>query len=662
MKRILPIMSFLLLVVCSFSQNEYSERIAQLYGVEDIGISPAGEIWIATDDERVYYTRQFGEIWHFLSPKVFEPLPLGFNGRFQRVNFFSEDTLMISGQIHNKEAKDVILWSGDHGNTWERIDFGERSVISEVIMGGNGMVWMGGSASQILFSKNFGRNWVAFSDSESGINLRYPSIFFSADLQMGVFGASNGDLYLTDAQGGHWNKLPTPASQAKHPRFERWLNPGIEKIRIIGEYFIIKQAGRVFVSSQDSVDWKYVHGGLDFEVTENVGVYLFHQDQTVSLLDHALSEVWHSSQGLEGKIMAMAPWGNSLIVLTFTKIYKVNSGEIISSELFTDDIPIQAEGYSLQFEGEEYNFYGKDILRYNKRKEKWYRYLTLDTNWGNAVAFQGKLIVSDEDLTQFYAVNTQKRSLEPFDLPDNLFENKIVKSIGFEDGYNACFNAVNGVSFYERSGDIFEEKPGSSSRRNRFGRFKGMNASAIDSLVLFLEGSKNQRCALSDLGLSDADIDVFKQFLDNVFTNPDAFRDHFNFSNSWNRFIADKANYSYFKSAADSILFLSDSVIHDIFTCWGKDRSPDNPWKRVVLYFEDGEKLILENNDDEPNFLYSPWIVKYEGLYFRTNSILLGKMIDRITQGKFIDAGASDKNYAIFRIINYLHEKKLEAE
>ena len=49
-----------------------------------------------------------------------------------------------------------------------------------------------------------------------------------------------------------------------------------------------------------------------------------------------------------------------------------------------------------------------------------------------------------------------------------------------------------------------------------------------------------------------------------------------------------------------------------------------------------GKKLIIENSDDKPNYLYTPWIVDFEGLKFRTNSILFGQQIDEITNGQFL--------------------------
>ena len=71
------------------------------------------------------------------------------------------------------------------------------------------------------------------------------------------------------------------------------------------------------------------------------------------------------------------------------------------------------------------------------------------------------------------------------------------------------------------------------------------------------------------------------------------------------------------------------------------------------------KKLIIENSDDKPNYLYTPWVVDFEGLKFRTNSILFGQQIDEITNGQFFTEVARDKNYAIFKIADYLYKKKL---
>jgi hypothetical protein len=72
--------------------------------------------------------------------------------------------------------------------------------------------------------------------------------------------------------------------------------------------------------------------------------------------------------------------------------------------------------------------------------------------------------------------------------------------------------------------------------------------------------------------------------------------------------------------------------------------------------------MIIENSDHKPNYLYTPWYVDYEGLKFRTNSIKFGQYIDRITNSEFFNKDARDKNYAIFKITDYMYRKKINEQ
>lgn len=87
--------------------------------------------------------------------------------------------------------------------------------------------------------------------------------------------------------------------------------------------------------------------------------------------------------------------------------------------------------------------------------------------------------------------------------------------------------------------------------------------------------------------------------------------------------------------------------------------STTTDWRRIIFVFQDGKKIIIENSDDIPNYLYTPGIINFEGLKFRSNSILFGRNIDEIMKGQFFNEVTRDKNYAILKIADYLYRKKL---
>jgi len=69
--------------------------------------------------------------------------------------------------------------------------------------------------------------------------------------------------------------------------------------------------------------------------------------------------------------------------------------------------------------------------------------------------------------------------------------------------------------------------------------------------------------------------------------------------------------------------------------------------------------VIVESSSDRPNYLYTPWTVDYEGLKFKSNSILFSRMVDELTRGQFLGDVPGDKKYAIFKIADYIYRRKV---
>ncbi|MHA3789224.1 hypothetical protein ACX0HA_13525, partial [Flavobacterium hauense] len=59
---------------------------------------------------------------------------------------------------------------------------------------------------------------------------------------------------------------------------------------------------------------------------------------------------------------------------------------------------------------------------------------------------------------------------------------------------------------------------------------------------------------------------------------------------------------------------------------------------------------------------YTPWQINYNGLLFETTSIKLGKLIERLTKGTLLDKKFMAKEYAIFKITDYMYNLSLGRE
>lgn len=651
-----------LLPMGMYGQDDYLARLPIHGGVSEIGVSPSEEIWVATRGGNVYFTKQIGELWHFGTFNSQDDIGFITGRTFDRVNFFTEDTLMISGFIQEDGKQDFVFWSGNKGENWQKVIFGKSSWIDAAYVNNNGKAWMSGSSQLIYHTVDNGKNWTSFDKVEPSGNLRFSTIHFAKDEQTGLFGSFWNVLYRTVDNCQTWEKLPTPLSQNKYERLSKKQRPDIKKIRIFGNHYIINQQGKVYISSSDSIDWIHLPEINDFEVSENDNLFTINRNLTTSLYNANFEKIWSSEDSLEGHLRAINTRNNSLFVLTYQRIYKINSEEFTSSLLLTDEVPIQEPYLKLEYQGQTYGFSGRDILTFNEKKEKWHRYMTVDFPVENASLFDKKIVLADHSLTKYYTFDPKEKSVQEYQMPNVLFSNLSAKELHFEKGSQGCFHSDNSLRSYRKKGDGFTVDKTSSSSKFLSRAPAEINADTIENIIDIIDASRFKRISLNDLNITEKDISNFKQFIDKEEKRiKKSGIDRFEFDNLYT-FPGENTDFDFYRNVADSIHTVSDEDINNAFWLNYGNFSTTTDWRRVVIVLHNGKQLIIENSDDKPNYLYTPWVVDFEGFKFRTNSLLFGQKIDEITNGQFFNETVRDKTYAIFKIADYLYKKKLSGE
>lgn len=655
-------MTILFIPLTIFGQSDYWARLSILGGVSELGISPSEEIWVATKAGNVYYTKQIGELWHIGPFGSLDPYNFSSGKTFERLNFFSKDTMMISGFIQEDGKQDFVFWSGNHGKTWEKVIFGKSSWIDAAYINDNGKAWMSGNSQLIYYSENYGKTWKSFDKAGNENSLRFSTIHFAKDEKTGLFGSFWDVLYKTNDNCQSWEKLPTPLSQGKYERLSKEDRPDIRKIRVFGNYYIINQQGRVFITKSNSIDWLYLPNVADFEITENENLYTINQDFSISLFNSDFYKTWQSEKTVENNPRAIGVRNNNLFVLTFESIYKINSIDFTVSQLFTNEIPIQEPYLKLQFEGEEYGFENKDILHFDKKKNAWYRFMNVDFSIANAFLFDSKIVLADQSLNNQYTFDPNEKSVTKYNLPESLFSNLLVKELHFENGSQGCFHSNNSLRSYIKKGDKFVVDKKTKSPKYLSSAISEINAEKIEQIIKIIDKSRFDKVSLIDLKITDNEIKEFKKFIDKEERRiKKSGIDRFDFDNLYS-FPGENTDFNFYKSVADSLFTLSEEEINNAFWQTYGNWSTTTDWRRIIFVFQNGKKIIIENSDDKPNYLYAPWVVDFEGLKFRTNSILFGQQIDEITNKQFFNEIARDKNYAIFKIADYLYRKKLNGK
>jgi len=661
--RYIKMFAIILFPIIAYGQDAYLERLSIVGNVSELGISPSEEIWVATGAGNIYYTKQIGDLWHAGPFGSLEKFSLHPGNAFQRINFLSQDTLIISGFIQKDGKQDFIYRSVDHGKTWDKVVFGESSWLDASFVSSTEKVWMSGSSQLIYYSEDGAKTWKSFGKVEPTGNLRFSTIFFDKDEKTGLFGSFWNVLYRTIDNCQHWEKLPTPLSQKKYKRLSEEDRPDIRKIRIFGDHYVINQQGRIFITKADLIDWEGIPNAIDFEVTNDGSLYTIDRDLKIALYDSSFNHIWQSERKLESFPYALAVKNDKLFALTQDRVYKISPEEFIESPLFTADIPIREPDSKVSFEGEEYGFENKDILRFDKKRKQWYRFMTLDFPIANATLFDNHIVVADEKLREYYAIDAINRTVNNFKLPEHLFEKKLIRGIHFENGSQGCFHTDNSRKSYTKKGGQFVVDNKTTSSKYLTKAANKIDASIIKEMIEIIDSSKFTKVDLADLEITDNDVRTFKDFIE------EEKKKHINgsdkelsdFENLY-AFPVDHTDFDFYVSISDSLERIDKEDIDQAFWQASGNWSTTTDWRRVILVFQDGKKLIVENSDDKPNYLYTPWLVDYEGLKFKTNSVRFGRLINDLTKGQFFGGAANNKMYAIFKIADYLYRKKLEKE
>ncbi|RZK47984.1 MAG: hypothetical protein EOO99_11780 [Pedobacter sp.] len=659
MKKHLLLFSLLIFPLSLFAQPEYLERLSFFRKTPFIAISPTNEIWVSNSAGNIYYTKQFGGLWHSGPFSEFDNgLFSRFGKLFKQINFLGDSTIIISGVIQGEKEIDAILRSGDKGNTWEKVVFGNASWIDATYSTNSGKVWMSGNSKQIYYSEDKGKSWTTFDNNKQTGNVRFTTIFFDKDERTGLFGAYTGELYRTFDNCKTWEQLPTPFSQGKYKKISSEQRHDIFKLGIIGDKYIINQSGKVFVADTIQRDWVYQPEINHFEIADNGMVYTINRDLSISIYNQSFIKTWQSNkkigQGIDGTMLN----NNDLYVIASTKIYKINTQEFAESEMFTVEIPIRTPHLIIDFNNKKYGFAGKDILQFDQERKAWYRLMTVDVEIYHTSVYEGKIMLADQNFKNLYSFNPNIKKVERYSLPKWLFSNIKVKSIQFETEDTGCGFFQNKKRIYQIGGNQFvidKDQSNADFLKNLTPVFEGKQ---IKQLLNLIEASKNQQVAYKDLNINQHDIDKFKEFIDQQISKVksssfkgSSYLDFYSFPGEF-------IDFNFYKTTADS-LYKFTKEINEVFYNPSEIWSTSITNRRIILEFENGQKLKLENADYKPNYLNTAWTVSFEGLKFRTNSIRLSQFIDDLTQGDFIREEVRNKQYAIFQITDYLYRKKI---
>src|SRR5690606_15589946 len=163
---------------------------------------------------------------------------------------------------------------------------------------------------------------------------------------------------------------------------------------------------------------------------------------------------------------------------------------------------------------------------------------------------------------------------------------------------------------YIRKGDKFAVDKKTSSSKYLSRSVNEIELSTIERIIDVIDKSRFIKVSLSDLKITEDDIKYFKKFIDKEEQRiKKSGIDRFDFENLYS-FPGENTDFNFYRSVADSLFTLSQEEINNAFWQAYGNWSTTTDWRRIIFVFQNGKKLIIENSDDKPNYLYTPWVVE----------------------------------------------------
>lgn len=661
MKKLLLLLLF---PFASLAQDEYYADLWFYGGFDEFAVSPSEEIWIVTKPGSVDYAKRFDSLWQ--NDPTGSIKNLNKSNTFERVTFFSDDTMMISGSIHEYNKGNFIYRSDNRGASWEKVYNGPESWNNAFCSGPDGRAWLSGSSPYVCYTDDSGKTWKLLNKPGFDEKIRFNTICFKQDNKTGLFGTDNGMIFLTPDNCATWTTIPSPLEQGKYKRALKGIGSYIGKIRIAGDFYIVNQDGRIFFTGASEIDWTGLPDIIDFEVAENNSIYLIHKDLTVEFRDSQFNTVWQSKESLDDIPDSFTVRNNNLFALTSRKLYRINSVSFESAPLRTDKYPIDDPDITLTVAKDSVGFSDNFVYKFNRDKSQWYRFMEVPFTIGNAVNHGENVLLADSNLNNCFILDLQTKKMTPHTVPDNLLSGKKIKTLTIERGFlDGGFPPLLDTKVYRRSKSGFKLVSESNSYMDGDNSGSGLDkmpliieAATIDNIISEA-GLRSKKVTVADLDISDKDIRDFKKLTveakkslekqSNIRTIPHGYF-----------YDEDNTDFEFYRRMADSIYMVPDTIVDKVLRGPSGWSSNDRDYITMKIEFDDGTYASVTSDDPMPNYMHTPWVVTYDGLSYPIGSVTLGKCVDEITEGELFYEPHNDKVYAIYKIIEYLHKQKLK--
>ncbi len=657
MKQLMIIvMSMLAIMACA--QEDYRERINLHWSSPELAISPKGIIALGAKTT-IYVTDAPEKGWRGI------PMPVNNNWSSIKDLCWSSENVLIA----SVEGK-LYAWEIVDDGTFKPLAMSNAPKADDLRSDGNGRVWAWGLSNKVFYSSDSGCSWSEVAHIQELDDLNAQSIlethyindlYFDNNGKRGLIGSNYNELYLTLDNCKTLQRIPTPLDQKAYQQGEDAAKrTTINKVRILGDYYIVEQDHKAFITSTKDIRWRPTNGSdtaNDIDVMSNRFIVIRPDAETVRLLDKNLNLVNEFKVPEEKRDIA---YGDDMYIIDKTALHKCGINGNQRYELFRTDReidPMNADEPSGIFtiDGQEFYFDSYDLIAKSKATGKWYRYMTFDFEPFKPFVDKGKAFFynySFDDEMTLYQLNIKEKTIKPYEWPSDMFGRK--KVVGMQVIYSVigCFVNSGINKHYRLQGDeLVWEKDYTigNERRNAYSELpKQFKASDIQRLVRLIDESRSHEQAYTDTLITDEDRAEYVKLIDEFLEddNVNIFK-YMDISDKW-------------IAAGEQITALNENWLKQAREDASSSFSTTTVTRKILFTFEDRSTMSCHNDKWRVSYLYSPWTITYGNFVYETEDLNVSSLINQITQGKMLDQRYCSKAFAIYQMIKQQNGNSFE--
>jgi photosystem II stability/assembly factor-like uncharacterized protein len=316
-----------------------SDELPPSRWLPELFVTPGGRLWMARGG--LFTADSARGAWRHVATIERDPVTPDELRTGTTMAFVGEDTVLV-GLLNldpSEDAMPLLFRTTDRGASWTRIPTPDLVQIGAMTAIGPS-VWVFGTRwdgrtrhGTLVRSDDGGATWSRTALPEGLSDATVVHRMSPSHAWLGTFSSGRDRVFWRTTDGGAtWTPVPTPHDQRVHrvPSY----GVRIEEIATVGRWLVVREYGKVFVTSRDTVRWRPLEE-IDRIASDPVRDRLFvlTDSQHAAMLDAELRSIWRTEDHVPRARPTnvenlLARDGVGLVLMGRGEIYEARDGEL----------------------------------------------------------------------------------------------------------------------------------------------------------------------------------------------------------------------------------------------------------------------------------------------------------------------------------------------